>query len=151
MSTLEKAIIIAAKAHVGQIDKAGEPYILHPLRMMLRLSSTEERITAILHDVVEDSEITFEDLRAEGFTEKIIEAVRSVTKKSGESYDDFIKRAAANPIAKRVKLADLEDNSNLSRIKNPTDSDLKRMEKYRKAIETIKAFEKGYSPGSVND
>jgi len=142
MSTLEKAIIIAAQAHDGQTDKAGEPYILHPLRMMLRLSSIEDRITAVLHDVVEDSDISLEDLRAEGFSEKIIEAIHSVTKESGESYEDFINRAASNPIARRVKLVDLEDNSNLSRIKNPTDIDLKRIEKYRRAIEMIKAIEK---------
>lgn len=142
MSTLEKAIIIAAKAHEGQSDKAGEPYILHPLRIMLRLSSTEERVVAVLHDVVEDSDISLEDLRAEGFSEKIIEAIHSVTKEPGESYEDFINRALSNPIARRVKLVDLEDNSNLSRIKDPTDIDLKRIEKYRKAIEVIKAFGK---------
>jgi len=142
MSTLEKAIIIAAQAHDGQTDKAGEPYILHPLRMMLRLSLAEDRITAVLHDVVEDSDISLEDLRAEGFSERIIEAIRSVTKEPEESYKDFINRAASNPIARRVKLVDLEDNSNLSRIKNPTDIDLKRIEKYRRAIEMIKAIEK---------
>lgn len=141
MSTLEKAIIIAVKAHEGQTDKAGEPYILHPLRMMLRLSSTEDRITAVLHDVIEDSPISLDDLRAQNFPEKIIEALNHVTKIPEESYDDFIKRAATNPISRRVKLVDLEDNSNLARIKNPTDQDRKRIEKYRRAILMIKKFD----------
>lgn len=138
MSTLESAIAVAAKAHEGQTDKAGEPYILHPLRVMLRLTSIEDMITAILHDVVEDSDITFEDLRSKGFSEQIIEAINLVTKKPGESYDDFIRRAASNPIARRVKLADLKDNCRLSRIKNPTDDDLKRIKKYRRAIRMIR-------------
>lgn len=138
MSTLEHAIALAAKAHEGQVDKAGEPYILHPLRMMLSLSTTEERISAILHDVVEDSHWSLDCLRAEGFSETVIEAVDALTRRSDESYEDFVRRAAANPIGRSVKLADLKDNSDLSRITSPMERDYQRIEKYRRAIALIR-------------
>lgn len=138
MSTLEHAIALAAKAHEGQVDKAGQPYVLHPLRMMLRLTTLEERITAVLHDVVEDCGVTLEQLRAEGFSEAIIDAVVAVTRQPDETYQAFVLRAAANPIGRRVKLADLADNSDLSRIPNPTERDRKRLEKYQRAIKTIR-------------
>ena len=140
MELLEKAIVLAAKAHSGQLDKAGEPYILHPLRVMLSVSSMEERIVAVLHDVVEDAQVTLKDIRAEGFDETIVDALDSVTKRSGESYEAFILRAAANPIGYRVKIADLEDNSNISRIAKPTERDYRRVEKYRCAMKTLEAF-----------
>jgi hypothetical protein len=135
MSTLERAIALAAKAHEGQIDKAGAPYVLHPLRMMLRLSSTEERITAVLHDVVEDCGVSLQDLRVQGFSETVIEAVAAVTKQAGESYESFVLRAASNPIGR------LEDNCDLSRIAKPTDRDFERIAKYRRAIDTIRALD----------
>lgn len=141
MSTLERAIALAAKAHEGQTDKAGAPYVLHPLRIMLRLSTTEERITAVLHDVVEDCGLSLETLRAQGFSETVIEAIDSVTRRPEESYEAFVLRAAANPIGRRVKLVDLQDNSDLSRIPNPTARDYERVEKYRRAIEMIRAIE----------
>ena len=141
MSTLERAIGIAAKEHEGQTDKAGGPYILHPLRMMLRLSTADERITAVLHDVVEDCGVSLDALRAQGFSETVIHAIDSVTKRRGESYEAFVLRAASHPIGRRVKLVDLEDNSDLSRIANPTAADHERNEKYRRAIETIRALE----------
>lgn len=140
MSTLEHAIALAARAHEGQVDKAGAPYIFHPLRMMLRLDSEAERITAVLHDVVEDCEgWSFEHLGQEGFSEEIVAAVMCVTKRDGETYDDFVSRAAANPIGRRVKLADLYDNCDLSRINNPTEKDYARIEKYRRAIALLEA------------
>ena len=114
MSTLERAIVIAAEAHAGMTDKAGAPYILHPLRMMMDLTSAEDRIVAVLHDVCEDCPgWTFERLRGEGFSEEILAALDSVTKREGEPYEEFALRAAANPIGRRVKLADLRDNSDL--------------------------------------
>lgn len=134
---LNKAIEIANRAHIGQVDKAGEPYILHPLRVMLRQNGEVERICAVLHDVIEDSDVTFDDLRREGFAEEVIKVLDCVTKRAGESYDDFINRILPNEIACRVKLADLYDNMNLSRIKNPTEKDRERIEKYRKAAELI--------------
>jgi (p)ppGpp synthase/HD superfamily hydrolase len=138
VSTLERAIAIAAEAHAGQIDKAGAPYVLHPLRMMLRMSSIDERIVAVLHDVCEDCPgWTLDRLHREGFSERIIDALQSVTKRDGEGYEDFVRRSAANPIGRRVKLADLRDNSDLSRIAVPSERDLQRIEKYRRAIDLI--------------
>jgi (p)ppGpp synthase/HD superfamily hydrolase len=140
MSTLERAIAIAAEAHRGQTDKAGASYILHPLRVMLTLNTNEERITAVLHDIVEDCGWTFERLRAEGFSEKIINAIESVTRRPDENYEDFVLRAARNPIGRRIKLADLKDNADLSRIQNPANLDFKRLEKYQKAILAIAKY-----------
>jgi (p)ppGpp synthase/HD superfamily hydrolase len=139
MSTLERAIVIAAEAHAGITDKAAAPYILHPLRMMMDLTSAEERIVAVLHDVCEDCPgWTFERLRGEGFSEEILAALDSVTKREGESYEEFALRAAANPISRRVKLADLRDNSDLSRITKPSVEDHQRIAKYARAIELIR-------------
>ena len=137
--TLERAIAIAATAHAGQVDKGGAPYILHPLKVMLRMTTLEERIVAVLHDVVEDCEISLDDLRKEGFSEVVLSAIESVTKVSGESYEDFVERAAQNPIGRVVKLADLEENSDLSRIASPSWDDLERVEKYRRAIARLRS------------
>jgi (p)ppGpp synthase/HD superfamily hydrolase len=138
MATLERAIAIAAEAHAGQVDKAGAPYVLHPLRMMLRVSSIDERIVAVLHDVCEDCPgWTFDRLCGEGFASHIIEALRSVTKREGEDYEAFARRAATNPIGRCVKLADLHDNCDLSRITTPSERDFQRIDKYRRAIDLI--------------
>lgn len=138
MSTLERAIGIAAEAHARQVDKAGAPYVLHPLRMMPALREPDERIVAVLHDVCEDCPgWDFDRLRREGFSERIIQALDAVTKRDCEGYDDFVQRAAADPIGRAVKLADLRDNSDLSRIAAPTARDLERIEKYRRAIAAI--------------
>ncbi|VVQ14003.1 HD domain-containing protein [Pseudomonas fluorescens] len=137
--TLERAIAIAATAHAGQVDKGGAPYILHPLKVMLRMTTLEQRIVAVLHDVVEDCGISLDDLRKEGFSEEILSAIESVTKVPGESYEDFVDRAAQNPIGRVVKLADLEENSDLSRIASPSWDDLERVEKYRRAIGRLRA------------
>jgi (p)ppGpp synthase/HD superfamily hydrolase len=137
--TLERAIAIAAAAHEGQVDKGGAPYILHPLRVMLRVNTLEERIVAVLHDVVEDCGISFDDLRNEGFSETVLMAIASVTKVPDESYEAFIERVAQNPIGRVVKLADLEENSDLSRIAQPSWEDLERVEKYRRAIGVLRS------------
>ncbi len=134
---LNKALEIANRAHAGQVDKAGEPYILHPLRVMMTRANEIERICAVLHDVIEDSDVTFDDLRGEGFSEEIIEVLNCITKRTGESYDDFIGRILGNEIACRIKLADLCDNMNISRIKNPTEQDKERIKKYRAAAGKI--------------
>jgi GTP diphosphokinase / guanosine-3',5'-bis(diphosphate) 3'-diphosphatase len=131
MSTLERAIAIAAQAHAGQFDKAGKPYILHPMRVLLRVEGTSEQIAAVLHDVVEDSSVTLEHLAAEGFKAEVLAAVEALTKKPGESRIQAAARAAANPIARAVKLADNAENSDLSRIPNPTQRDFERLEEYR--------------------
>jgi len=135
MSTLERAIAIAVEAHAGQFDKAGTPYIIHPLRVMLSLKSNDERIVGVLHDVCEDcAGWDFDRLRREGFSEIVIDALRSVTKIEGESYDDFVVRASRNEIGKAVKIADLIDNSDVSRISEPTDRDRERLAKYARAL-----------------
>lgn len=133
MSTLARAIAIAAVAHQEQFDKAGAPYILHPLRMMQQMDSGEEKIVAILHDVVEDTDWTPELLRAEGFSETVLAALDGVTARDGETYEEFIARAQSDPIARKVKLADLQDNMDTRRIRNLTDRDLERVRKYHQA------------------
>jgi (p)ppGpp synthase/HD superfamily hydrolase len=141
MATLERAIEIAARAHSGQVDKAGEPYVLHPLRMMLAVTMPEARMAAVLHDVVEDTAVTLEELRGEGFPEAVLEAVEALTKRDSEDYEAFIRRVAPNPIAREVKLADLRDNSDLSRIAEPTERDRERIRKYQRAIAYLERWE----------
>lgn len=136
---IERAIAIAEQQHAGQVDKAGRPYIEHPLRVMKAMSNDAERIVAILHDVIEDTDLTLNDLAAEGFPDYILEALDSVTRRDGETYDDFVARAAKNPIGRRVKYADLQDNANLARIATPTAADLARAEKYRRAMVQLDA------------
>jgi len=126
--------MIAAEAHAGQTDKAGAAYILHPLRVMFRVLATEERIAAVLHDVVEDTPWTLEKLREEGFSEAVVAAVDALTRRAGETYDEFVARAATHPIGRAVKRADLEDNMDLSRLPHPTDADRARLERYRRAL-----------------
>lgn len=132
MSNLERAIAIAVEAHRGQKDKSGAPYILHPLRVMGRVHSDTEKIVAVLHDVVEDTQWTFDDLRKEGFTEDVIQAIDFVTKRDGESYENFVRRSATNPLARRVKIADLEDNMDIRRNQAVTPKDAERFNKYLK-------------------
>jgi (p)ppGpp synthase/HD superfamily hydrolase len=134
MSSLGKAISIAAQAHEGQSDKAGAPYILHPLRVMMKMASDAERITAVLHDIIEDTDWSLEHLRREGFHNEILDALDCLTKHDGEEYEEFIKRVKLNPLAVKVKSADLEDNLDVSRLKNITEADRKRLDKYRRAL-----------------
>lgn len=141
MSTLEKAIAIAASAHERQLDKAGQPYILHPLRVMMKMDTQIERIVAVLHDVVEDAgpDWDFERLRLAGFEEEVIEALRHLTRDAGrDTYMEYIERIRGNKAALRVKLADLEDNLDLTRISLPTEADFRRCEKYLKAYQFLK-------------
>ena len=137
MSTLERAIEIAVAAHDGQLDKAGMEYIGHPMRVMAAGSSVDEKIVGVLHDVVEDSAWTFEQLAAEGFAPHIIEAVRCLTKLEGESYDKFIARVKCNALATAVKLNDLTDNMDIRRLPYLSDKDVKRLKKYLKAYKQL--------------
>jgi len=130
MSTLERAIEIAAAAHAGQIDKAGHPYILHPLRVMLRVDTQHERMAAVLHDVVEDTIVTLAQLAQEGFPLEVLSAVEALTKRPGESRLEAAARAAEHPIARVVKLADNAENMDLSRIATPTEKDFARLREY---------------------
>jgi hypothetical protein len=134
---LAEAIALAAEVHVRQVDKVGAPYILHPLRMMLRLTDVNERIAAVLHDVIEDTDITSEELLRHGFASEVVEAVLALTKRDGESYDEFIDRALSNPIARRVKLADIEDNLDLLRLSEITERDVERIRKYHRARQRL--------------
>ena len=134
MATLERALAIAAEAHRGQVDKAGEPYLLHPIRVMLRVRGDEARLVAVLHDVVEDSPAwTLDRLRTEGFPDPVVRAVDLLTRRGDESYDTLIDRAGSDPLSRRVKLADLEDNMMQTRISRPGPQDRERLERYRHA------------------
>ena len=130
MPTLEDAIALAAEAHRGQRDKSGQPYILHPIRVMMRCRTEAERIAAVLHDVVEDTGRTFDDLRALGYSEEVVAALDCLTKREGEGYGAFVERAASNPIARVVKMADIEDNLDLRRLPDITDKDVERIGRY---------------------
>ncbi len=134
---LEKAILIAIKAHYGQLDKGGQPYILHPLRVMQSCNSDLEKICAVLHYVIEDTNISLNELREEGFSEEVLVILDLLTKKEQEDYSTFIDRISKNETACRVKIADLQDNMNLSRIKSPSIEDKKRVEKYMDAFEKL--------------
>jgi (p)ppGpp synthase/HD superfamily hydrolase len=133
VATVEDAVAIAARAHRGQKDKAGAPYLLHPLRMMMRMNSEAAMMAAVLHDVVEDTDWTLERLREEGFSEEVLAAVDCLTHRDGESYQAFVERVRTNPIARQVKIADLEDNMNVRRISQLAAKDLERLEKYHRA------------------
>ena len=133
MSTLERAIAIAVKAHEGTTDKGGHPYILHPLRVMLQMSTIDEQIAAVLHDVIEDSQWTLAELKTEGFSVEIMETVDALTRRTTEMYADFIRRIRCCPIARTVKISDLHDNMDLSRISHPTDEDRMRGARYLRA------------------
>ena len=139
MSSLERAIQIAAQAHAGQIDKAGQPYILHPLRVMLRMMTEEERIVGVLHDVVEDSEVSISELLAEGFSIEILTAIEALTKLDGETRVSAAYRAAGNELARRVKLADNAENMDMSRIAHPTEKDFARIKVYEEVRQILLA------------
>ncbi len=135
---LEKAIQIAVTAHSGAKDKGGKPYILHPINVMMRVEKEDERIVAILHDVVEDTDWTFDALREEGFSEIIIEALKSVTKHNeNEDYEEFVKRSLNNDIGRIVKIADLKENLDISRIGDLNEKDILRINKYKKALKVL--------------
>lgn len=139
--SLERAIEIALMAHAGQTDKAGAPYVLHPLRVMLAQATEEARIAAVLHDVVEDGDgWTLDGLRAEGFAPDVVAAVDHLTKREEEKDDylAFVRRAAGNPIARRVKLADIQDNLDVTRLPRVTDRDMARLNRYLEALEWLK-------------
>ena len=131
MSSIETAIELAAIQHAGATDKAGAPYIFHPLRVMFTVSTPFEKMAAVLHDVVEDTDLTLNDLQEMNFPNKVVEAVDALTKRDGETRLDAAKRAAKNKIALVVKLADIKDNMDLSRIHKPTDRDYSRLDEYQ--------------------
>lgn len=136
---LEKAISIALTAHSGKLDKGGNAYILHPLRVMFAMQTTEEKIVAVLHDVVEDSTTTIQQLKEGKFSNRILSAVSLLTKKENQSYQEYIIAIKKNSLASKVKLADLKDNMNLTRLKKITEADKQRMKKYKGAYKLLTA------------
>lgn len=137
MSDLQRAIEIAVSAHRGQTRKDGSPYVLHPLRLMMSVNASDERIVALLHDVVEDTSITSDDLEREGFSEHVLAALRLLTHDPEVSYEDYIQRLATNQLARTVKLADLRDNSNVFELPSIGERDLRRVEKYHRAFKFL--------------
>ncbi|WP_445116039.1 guanosine-3',5'-bis(diphosphate) 3'-pyrophosphohydrolase [Acinetobacter sp. WZC-1] len=131
MPNIEKAIALAARKHSGQTDKGDQPYIFHLLRVMLKMKTPEQQIVAVLHDILEDTDTTVVDLISLGFSQDVIDAIQILTRKEGESRIQAAYRAVKNPVARAVKLADVTDNMDLSRIPHPSARDLIRLEEYR--------------------
>ncbi len=138
MEEIEKALSVALKAHSGQKDKAGQPYILHPIRVMQRVESYQAKIVALLHDVLEDSDFSLADLKEIGFAPQVLEALVCLTKAENEDYFDYLKRIAQNALAKEVKKADLQDNLDVTRLMVLTEKDRERLNKYLKALRFLK-------------
>lgn len=143
---LEKAERIARMAHAEQKDKAGQDYISHPLRVSAKCTSPKAKIVALLHDTIEDTWVTPDFLKEQGFDNEIVEAVLSVTRHKDESYAQFVTRAAANNIGKEVKIADLEDNMDVRRLNDITEKDFARLCKYLHAWRYLK----GLAPHTSN-
>lgn len=136
MSTLDKAILIAVKAHQGQKDRYGSSYILHPIRVMMRFDTEKEMIVAVLHDVVEKSDWTLQGLREQGFDDDIVKAVDLLTRRDLQEYMDYIDRLKGNALARKIKIADIEDNMNPERTGSSTENTekLSRLRKARRIL-----------------
>lgn len=135
-----KAIKIAFEAHAGQLDRSGLPYVLHPIHVAEQMKDEDTCVVALLHDVIEDTDMTLEDLRTYGFTEAQLEGVRLMTRLEDEDYFDYVRNLKDNPIARAVKIEDLKHNSDKARISVMTEDDQKRLEKYKKALEILGAL-----------
>jgi (p)ppGpp synthase/HD superfamily hydrolase len=138
----DKAMFIAAREHLGVKDKGGNAYILHPMRIAMRLRTNDEELMsiAILHDVIEDSKLTFEDLLNEGFSQRVIAGLRLLTHQKGVSYDDYIDGMRGNRDALRVKREDLRDNSDITRLKGVSEKDFERMKKYQRSFVKVEQY-----------
>lgn len=136
---------IAKQAHWGQKDKGGNDYYEHPLAVMRMVNGGDEAVVALLHDVVEDSNIDLDYLRSEGFSETVIFAVDCITRRKSESYEDYLKRLVQSDVAIAVKIADMKHNSDITRIPNPTKKDCDRVNRYQKKIEFLKSYQIGIS------
>ena len=131
---IDIALAIAKKAHAGQVDKAGIDYIQHPLYVASQVKTEQEKAVALLHDVIEDSDVTVDDLLVSGLSNEVVTAVQILTKKKGQNYQEYLEKVKSNNLARVVKLADLKHNSDLSRLKSVTDTDYERVKKYKNAI-----------------
>ena len=138
---LERAILCAVRWHAGQVDWSGMPCILHPLRVMLRMTDETAMTAAVLHDVVENCGVSLDDLRAEGFPEEVVGAVDAITRRADEGYEDYVRRAAAHPIARRIKVADLRDNLERSLRQPAMPENDARVRKYQRALEIVRGEE----------
>jgi len=145
--TVGKTLRIAVKAHRGQLEGHGLPYALHPIRIMLRMRTNDERIVALLHDVVEHSAWTFKDLRKEGFRGRIVRAVEHLTKRPGEDYDDYIARVRPHRLARAVKIGDLRDNLEQCRGPRQTAKDRRRIARYKAAL--AKLQDRGWRKSTI--
>lgn len=139
---LEKAIQIAVNAHMGKKDKMGSPYILHPLRVMHDVDTIDAKIVAVLHDVVEDTDMTFDELIQAGIPKHLVITLRLLTHNDNLSYEEYIEKLTENPLAVKIKLADLRDNMDLTRLKKVTDEDIERMKKYVTNYNFLKSYNK---------
>ncbi|MDT2595990.1 HD domain-containing protein [Enterococcus dongliensis] len=139
MSLYDLALIIAQEAHKGQVDKAGIDYIHHPIYVASLVETDEEKAVALLHDVIEDSDITLSDLLNHGIPNNVLKAVSILTKNNKLSYQEYLVQVKSNELARKIKLADLKHNSDLSRITDPNKKDYERLEKYKKAIKYLSA------------
>jgi (p)ppGpp synthase/HD superfamily hydrolase len=144
-----RAMFIAAREHLNVKDKGGSAYILHPMRIAMRLRTSDEELMsiAILHDVVEDSKVTFQDLINEGFSTRVIDALKLMTHQKGLSYDEYIDNMAENLDALLVKREDLRDNSDITRLKGITDKDFDRMKKYQRSFVKVEAYIRKHTNG----
>lgn len=133
MATLDKAISIAAQAHQGQVDRYGATYILHPIRVMMQCESESEMIVAVLHDIIEKTEWTLDRLRRQGFNEDIIEVVDLLTRRDSQPYMEYIDRLKGNPIARKVKIADIEDNMNPKRMDSLSEKNFEKLQRLHKS------------------
>lgn len=144
LSEFDRALILATYHHRGVLDKGGEPYILHVLRVMMAVETEEQRVAALLHDLLEDTDMVEEDLRRLKFSPETVQSVLLLTREKGDDYEEYIRRLAKNPVSRKVKLADLQDNQKKERLPNPLkEEDMKRLEKYRAAEAYLKASEEG--------
>lgn len=134
----KKAMTISFNAHKNQLDKGGMPYVFHPFHVAEQMKDEYTTCVALMHDIVEDTPVTLENLRENGFPDEIINAIDAMTHKDGVPYFDYIKIIKNDPIASAVKLADLEHNMDITRLDHPTESDYQRLEKYKKAIMILK-------------
>ncbi len=140
MASLDRAIAIAVEAHSGICDKSGQAYILHPLRVMMAMTTDALRCVAVLHDVIEDvPDWTLERLRSEGFLDEVVTGVDAVTRRNGEDYMDFVRRASCHPLGRIVKQADILDNMDITRLKQISERDVERLRKYRAALDILLA------------
>lgn len=136
----KKAMKLCFDAHKNQVDKSGMPYVFHPICLAEKMDTEESIVVALLHDVVEDTDYTLGDLREMGFGDAIIEALTLMTHDPDVPYMDYVKAIGTNPLATKVKLADLRHNSDLGRLNQIDQKALERVKKYKKAIEYLEVI-----------